>query len=1401
MRSFWCRCTLLLAVLVIIGPGYLPAETITFEEPIFAPDTVIQQYCGQGVEFPDSVRIFTPSVATASGTHAATDWIIGQEFGETRAMTIVFAVGQHSVSVKVGLDRDYPYISFGVTATIYAYSSPIPGTGFVNYASVNLGNEKRPITETLSVSSSEGNIRSVAIKFEGLGVEQSAFEVIDDLTFSDTGLSCGGSDNEAPTVQIDQPATAGQSVYSPNVLLDFTAKDVGTGVSKIQVSFLDTSQNELESFYACGAPGALNCQPLNEVHFSFYSWLPKGYDTGVYPLIIRVRAWDFAGHFGEAQRGIIYNQPGPVNLWAMGLEITQATQPWVAVNTFPYYSQPPTFSYHDVAENGTAVPLVAGRTTVVRFYPDVVSPTGNGVGGVTGILRCFTDASYSKSCAGAASVKPTAIHNQNELARSLDKITVFPGMDLETRRRTPAGGSLNFILPNQWVQAGKIYLEAEVMPPPGLSECYGCDDGANQIRVSEVEFHQVPNFANQLVHLVGVNRTLDGVAVPSATQAQISNHIDNLRRLYPVDETTLPTIIQGSVALADSISIADRGGNLYNVVKGAFPGKAGKMAVYAIPDAGFPAAGLGGNGYSFGGALRPDSFPHEVGHAVGLNHAGPPPGHGADCNPLTETCAECQHNWCDTDWPWPHGMIGAFGFNVFDFQVVPISRLECELDPGLCDNGLNDDNDYWPSGKPMIDEDCPGAGTDWQNFPHDIMSYGGCLNWISPRNWTRIFNAFTGSHYPYLTSSGRAKSSYADQDTLARARSALSAAMMTTGKYLLVRGRTGDLSGTTNWVLSPFYELDLPVGSNDSIGQGAFTILLLDAGNQVLAERRFDIPLNHADDLYLGYPTAIATELSFSEIIPMPEGVVRVVLGHENQQLAEARRSECAPGLVLIWPNGSGFGGDLGSPLVRWEGWDGDGDQLHYMVQYSTGFNNSEERDWETIGIDLTGEILVVVPERLKGSESAMVRVFATDGFNTTAVVSPTFQVADKVPTVEIVSPKRPVSMEQGQRFVVMGAGYDLEDGVLGGEALTWSSNIDGALGAGHQLDLAALSPGSHEILLKGMDAMGHVAQAGLSVNVRKRTESQPIANAGNNQTVPIGTHVWLDGSGSSDLDGNPLTFHWSIVVQPPGSAATLTSPEDVTTEFSADILGKYVIELIVHNGYVGSLPDRVTVLTVANHPPHAAATGAGTYEVNTDVVLSGNVSDDEGGMISYAWLEGAQVFCSGTIKIPTGGCSVALPNCRVPGLSIGLHTIALEVDDGVSAPVKIEILVKIIDDIPPRLAPIPNKTILWPPDHKMVSITIQANASDNSGLPVTLTASVMSNEPEDGLGDGDTAPDWTKPVINQQTGTITLQLRAERSGKGKGREYSVAITATDSSGNSSSANVKLLVPHDQSKK
>ena len=219
------------------------------------------------------------------------------------------------------------------------------------------------------------------------------------------------------------------------------------------------------------------------------------------------------------------------------------------------------------------------------------------------------------------------------------------------------------------------------------------------------------------------------------------------------------------------------------------------------------------------------------------------------------------------------------------------------------------------------------------------------------------------------------------------------------------------------------------------------------------------------------------------------------------------------------------------------------------------------------------------------------------------------------------------------------------------------------------------------------------------------------------------------------------------------------------------------------------------------NSPPEVSPSGGGVYEINTEVILGGYVSDYDGDLLDYQWMEGTNVLFSGAIQTIDGGTLVELPNHSISTLSPGVHTITIQVDDGVNEPVSGEITVEIVDATSPSLDPAANMAVLWPANHKMVDIVIEANASDNSGLPITLSASISSNEPINGTGDGDHAPDWTEPVIDQENGIITFQLRAERSGKGSGRVYTITVTATDNSNNSTTAYIVIAVPHDKKKK
>lgn len=201
------------------------------------------------------------------------------------------------------------------------------------------------------------------------------------------------------------------------------------------------------------------------------------------------------------------------------------------------------------------------------------------------------------------------------------------------------------------------------------------------------------------------------------------------------------------------------------------------------------------------------------------------------------------------------------------------------------------------------------------------------------------------------------------------------------------------------------------------------------------------------------------------------------------------------------------------------------------------------------------------------------------------------------------------------------------------------------------------------------------------------------------------------------------------------------------------------------------------------------------------NITLSGNVSDFDGDGLNYGWYEGGSELYTSFIGTTVDGTPVTLPDyVLIGGLPLGNHVITLEANDGTNPPVSVNITVDVIDTTAPTIQATVDSGILWPPNHKMVDVVIQVTATDNSDS-VTLSATVSSSEPPDTNGDGNTIPDYTTPVIDQITGEITLQLKAERKGKGAGKTYTITVTATDDSGNSSDAIVEVVAPHDKGKK
>ncbi len=224
------------------------------------------------------------------------------------------------------------------------------------------------------------------------------------------------------------------------------------------------------------------------------------------------------------------------------------------------------------------------------------------------------------------------------------------------------------------------------------------------------------------------------------------------------------------------------------------------------------------------------------------------------------------------------------------------------------------------------------------------------------------------------------------------------------------------------------------------------------------------------------------------------------------------------------------------------------------------------------------------------------------------------------------------------------------------------------------------------------------------------------------------------------------------------------------------------------------TFPLGTTTVTCNATDAHGNAAAAVTFIVT--------VSDTTAPVLTLAGSNPMTVEAGGTFIDPgatatdtvAGNLTAAIVvSGHVDAAHVGTYQIAYTVSDGYNTASATR-TVKVVDTTPPAISAVsPSLSVLWPANHKFVTIGLAYTVADNVG-PAACSVGVTSNEPVNGTGDGDTAPDWQ--VIN---GT-TLQLRAERAGGGTGRVYTIAVTCRDASGNAATNSATVSVPHDKGK-
>jgi hypothetical protein len=286
---------------------------------------------------------------------------------------------------------------------------------------------------------------------------------------------------------------------------------------------------------------------------------------------------------------------------------------------------------------------------------------------------------------------------------------------------------------------------------------------------------------------------------------------------------------------------------------------------------------------------------------------------------------------------------------------------------------------------------------------------------------------------------------------------------------------------------------------------------------------------------------------------------------------------------------------------------------------------------------------------------------------------------------------------------------------------------------------------------------------------------------------------------GTGFQDGATVSFGPGITV----NSVDYISP----TELKANVkitdtgaTGPRAVNVTVTNpGAVFPNVSRVfTVNPSTNRPPVAVAAAPATPECTSPdgalVTLDGSGSSDPDStpdtlddIVSFEWFEN---YGTPSETLLATGMTVDVQ------LALGAHDITLRVTDTHDAVDTDTIQVAVVDTTPPEIWATPDPTLLWPPNHGLVDITVNVGASDLCGPATVSLVSLVSSEPDDAQGGGDGHTEGDVQGADLGTADAAFALRAERLGGGNGRTYTAHYIATDAANNTASLDAVVDVPH-----
>jgi uncharacterized repeat protein (TIGR01451 family) len=513
---------------------------------------------------------------------------------------------------------------------------------------------------------------------------------------------------------------------------------------------------------------------------------------------------------------------------------------------------------------------------------------------------------------------------------------------------------------------------------------------------------------------------------------------------------------------------------------------------------------------------------------------------------------------------------------VTDGKVVPCTTLEGDGTLSLSKKPYDADTVYG------YDINNSAVSTIFPAETADFMSYGR-PRWPSRANYVALFNILK------LTASG-------DDDAPA---GKLKGAAVQATQTVLIDG-TVKMDGSAGQIGSVFASgpgnINLPAA-------GRFTLRFENAQGAELASYSFE-PIAGSEEQETGV---------ISLNLPWNADARRIVLLFNGTMLASRQASPSVPVVAVTFPNG---GETLSGPTATftWTATDADGDALKFALEYSA----DNGATWKALAINMTATSLPIDLTKLPGSNQALFRVSATDGFNSSQDQSnAVFTVPPHAPAAMITLPANNRLYVEDQTVLLEGMGLDIEDGFLSSSKLAWSSSLNGPLGTGSSvgIDAMTLNEGTHVITLTATDNGGATGSATTTIQVMREAPTLPptlgvgpqgllFLTAGGTASPPVAQLVSIDNSGDGALS-------WSAAADQPWiqlNAASGPTPANLSVSVDAAGLaaGEHIGKVTITAAGAASSPQVVDVhLFIVPNAVRADIDGNSSYDALTDGLLA----------------------------------------------------------------------------------------------------------------------------------------------------------------------------------------------------